>query len=91
MQDHKYEFKLKRPNSQYRDFKDIHRWEDLPVIAELTITPGAGVRAQVSPDFCNLIAGEISWRNDGAEVRWNRKGSLQGHYVKLNVDVGGEK
>jgi len=56
------------------------RWEDAPVMATLKFTSDADAPSGVAVMVANRVATAIA-ENAKAQVRWNFKGSLQGHYM----------
>lgn len=55
------------------------RWEDTPVASE--------IKAWDSPDFTIKLFAQALSNATGSKVRYNEKGSLQGHYVEA-PDLG---
>lgn len=76
------EFKAKVPGKA---------WEETPLYSELTfglpsVDHGDNIRRQVITDTARSI---LKWTNS-TEVRWNIKGSTQGHYVsETALRIGG--
>lgn len=57
-----------------------HAWENCPIVATLSISDGVGG----SRSIADTLARHLSLSLD-SEIRWNKEGHYQGHYVDANT------
>ena len=67
---------------EYKVKRELGPWEDIPVHVTMIV---AGSRLSRQTRQANVIGESLAVGENAIEVRWNFKGSSQGHYVGRRV------